>query len=514
MSKRRLRMRQIKEMLRLRYELKCSQQTIADSTGIARSTVKDYLLRAGAAGISWPLEEDMSNEALNALIFPADANKGSSGRALPDWSYIHKQLKLKSVTLQLLWEEYKRDNTSGYQYSWFAHRYRIWAKKRDVWMPQIHKAGDKSFVDYSGLKLTIWSLNLQDIAFEAELFVGALGASDLIFCTLTKTQQLHDWIGSHCDMFKYYGGSSSLIVPDNLKSGVSKPHRYEPSCNSTYEELAQHYGCAIMPARVYKPQDKAKVEKAVQLVQQRVLAPLRNQRFTSLEQANEKIAELLEQLNLRHSKAFGCSRRELLNQVEREALQPLPPTSYEISKWSQIKINGGYHICVDSHYYSVPYQYAHKTVDIRSTLKSIEAFYNDERIACHQRDDTVGGYTTVDAHRPEAHRQQAIWHATRLQAWANGIGAYTNLLIQGLFNDSKRHVYQKERSALGILRLSHAYSDDLLELACKKALDIGTHRYDSIESLLKKDKLASPEQSNLDCQTPEHSNVRGAQYYH
>lgn len=507
-------MRKIKEILRLKHDLNYSQQTIADSTGVARSTVRDYLGRAKAAGLVWPLSDDMTNEKLNDLLFPVDANKSSSNRAEPDWSQIHNQLKRKAVTLQLLWEEYKRDNPNGYQYSWFAYRYRIWAKKFNVWMPQVHKAGDKAFVDYSGLTIPIWSKNFQEVESHAEVFVGVLGASDLIFAHATQTQQLADWVNAHTRMLNYYGGVPAALVPDNLRSAVSKAHRYEPACNQTYEEFAQHYGCAVMPARAYKPQDKSKVEKSVQLVQQRILAPLRDHKFTSLNEANEKIAKLLEDLNNRHSKTFACSRRELFNQVEREALRELPETNYELSQWQQIKLNGGYHVCVNRHYYSVPYQYVYKHVDVRLTAHCVEIFYKDDRIACHQRDDSPGDYTTVNAHRPEAHRQQAQWNAKRLKIWAASVGQYTQSLIHNLFDEPKQHLHQKERRALGILRLSHAYSEEMLEQACQKALAIGTCRYESVESLLKRDNLIIAEDGDHSCQTPKHTNVRGPEYYH
>lgn len=514
MPKGKLRMNQIKEVLRLRYEVGCSQEAIANSTRIPRSTVRDYLARAKQAGIGWPVAQEMSVEEVHARLFQAEQkNSSKMPRPLPAWTKVHKDLTAPGVTLRLLWEEYRQDHPNGYQYSWFAHKYRQWARKLDVWMPQAHKVGEKTFVDYSGLKLQIWAPNLQDIAYEAEIFVGVLGGSDLIFCIASKSQQLHDWISVHRKMFEYYGGVTDLVVPDNLKSGVSKSHRYEPSCNRTYEECSQHYGFAIMPARSYKPQDKAKVEKAVQLVQQQILARLRNERLTSIEQANEKIAVLLEDLNNRHSKAFGCSRRALFEEVEKAALKPLVSTPYEIAYWETIRVNGGYHVCVNKHHYSVPNEYVHKMVDIRISEKTIEIFHNDQRIACHLISDNPGNYTTLESHRPEAHRQQASCNEQELKSWASGIGIHTEQFICRLFDDSKRHLHQKERSALGILRLSNAYSDELLEEACKKALDIGTCRYDSVESLIKRISLPTDSQEQFDYQTPTHENVRGPNYY-
>ncbi len=509
-------MREIKEILRLRYHLKRSQQDIANATGVARSTVKDYLSRARVADITWPLPEGVDNEHLNALLFPPKIGGGGVQRTVPEWQQIHTELKRKSVTLYILWEEYKRVNPNGYQYSWFARLYRDWAKEKDVWMPQQHKAGEKAFVDYSGLKVAIYEMNLQDIAFEAEIFVAVLGGSDLIYCEASQTQRLPDWIGSHQRMLTYYQGVPELIVPDNLRSGVTKSSRYEPLCNVTYEELAHHYDCMIMPARSYRPKDKAKVEKAVQLVQQRILAALRHERFVSVAQLNKKISELLDALNHRHSKSYGCSRWELFNQIERDALRALPETHYELATWEKQCVNGGYHVCVKQHYYSVPHQYVRKVIEIRITENAIELFYDDSRIACHVRDDTPRAYTTLETHRPESHRQHKLWQSEeRLQSWSASIGPYTQQLIAQLFSDPKRHLYQKERSALGILRLSHAYSEALLENACEKASAIGTWRYDSIVSLLKQQRPGATSNTlDQNYKTPDHDNVRGPNYYH
>lgn len=271
----------------------------------------------------------------------------------------------------------------------------------------------------------------------------------------------------------------------------------------------------VMNDRSYKPKDKAKAEKAVQLVQQRILAAIRNERFCSLERLNERMSALLETLNDRFSKSFGSSRRELFDSVEKEALRPLPAQAYELALWKQQQVNGGYHITVDKHYYSVPYQFVRKKVDIRTTENGVEVFYLDERIACHQRVDQPGIYSTIDNHRPESHRQQAQWNHSRLIPWAQGIGTCTGKLIMNLFADEKRHLHQKERSALGILRLSHAYSDVALETACEQALRIGTHRYESITSLIKRQHVSNEvvDKDSL-FESPAHENVRGPGYYH
>lgn len=516
MPKERLTMRQIKEVLRLKHGLGLSQRAISESMGIPRTTLRDYLLRAKVADLRWPLPEDISNEELNVLLFPIRSEGLSKPCSEPDWDQTHHELKRKGVTLQLLWEEYKREHLNGYQYSWYAHRYRQWSKAKEVWMVQSHDAGDKVFVDYSGLTFPIWKTNLKEIDFYAEIFVSVLGASDLIFCLVTQSQTLEDWIHAHNKMFAYYGGVSSLIVPDNLRSGVTKAHRYEALCNRTYDEMAEHYACAIMPARSYKPKDKAKVEKSVQSVQRRILAPLRDKQFTSLTQCHEAMAPLLEALNEKPFQKLSYSRRTLFDKVEKNALQSLPTTPYDLARWHQETVNGGYHIQANQHYYSVPYAYVRKKIDIRVSRSSVECFYQEKRISCHVRDDTPHHYTTVDAHRPESHRQQAMWGSRRLLSWAQSIGQRTGCFIQQLLQDKKRHLHQKERSALGILRLSHAFDEARLEKACQQAMEIGTFRYDSVESLLKNRRHHSSSDRMKESlyQSQSHENVRGSKYYH
>ena len=377
MPKERLGVKKIKEVLRLKHTMGLSQQAISNSTGIPRSTVRDYLGRAKTAGLSYSLLNDIDNEQLNALLFPARKEEASQQRPSPSWSAVYKELKRKGVTLQLLWEEYKRKHPNGYQYSQYTYLYRQWAKSKDVWMVQQHTAGDRVFVDYSGLTFPIWKTNLKDRDFQAEIFVSTLGASDLIFCLATQSQKLEDWVHAHNKMFTYYGGVPALIVPDNLRSAVSKAHRYEALCNRTYDEMAEHYGCAVMPARSYKPKDKAKVEKSVQSAQRRILAPLRDKKFTSLVQLNEAITALLEELNEKHFQKLPYSRKELFTKVEQEALQPLPASSYNLARWHQETVNGGYHIRANDHYYSVPHAYARKKIDIRSSQSTVECFYQE-----------------------------------------------------------------------------------------------------------------------------------------
>lgn len=514
MPKERLPMRVIKEVLRLRWFLKKSQREIARSTGISRSTIRDYIRRANAAHLNWPLPAEMSEAKLHELLYPSLKKESATARFVPQWNEVHCELRRKGVTLCLLWEEYKQAHPEGFQYSWFAQSYRRWRKGLEVWMAQTHTAGDQVFVDYSGVTVPIWDRCCQQIIYEAEIFVACLGASDLIFCLATKTQQLPDWIRAHCDMFEFYQGSPLAVVPDNLRSAVSKAHRYEPTAHRTYEDCAAHYGSSVMPARTRHPKDKAKAEKAVQSVQRRIIAPLRKQRFSSLELLNEAIHDLLEQLNNRPFQKLPGSRRTLFERIERQALQPLPPTRYSFGQWFVETLNGSYHVRIHQHYYSVPYRYVGKLIETRVSARLVECFCRDQRIACHQRDDTPNGHTTQDEHRPEAHRQQALWGSKKLMQWALSTGHFSYQLIIQVLNQSGRHPQQRERSALGILRLSHCYGSDALESACQYALSIGTTRYDSILSILKKGLAPiSPDIDEPSC-IHNHKNVRGSQYYH
>lgn len=508
-----LSMRQIKEVLRLSWNLDRSQRYIAQSTGISRSTVRDYLRRARAANLGWPLPEDITEEHLHQLLYPPVERTEARSRPLPSWSTIHQELKRKGVTLNLLWEEYKREHPNGLQYSRFAQQYRQWRKGLEVWMIQTHKAGDKAFVDYSGLTVPIWNARCTEILYHAEIFVACLGASDLIFCVATKTQQLPDWIHAHCLMFEFFEGAPLALVPDNLRSAVTKANRYEPLCHRTYEDCAAHYHSSVMPARSYSPKDKSKAEKSVQFAQQRILAPLRDTRFNALDRLNESIAHRVMDVNDRHFQKLPYSRRELFERIERKALQPLPSTRYTFGQWFSETLNGSYHVCIHLHHYSVPYTYVGKKIETHVTARTVECFCRNQRIASHQRNDTPSEHSTLDEHRPEAHRQQALWKSDRLLKWAEQIGLHTYQLINQVLTQKRRHLQQKERSALGILRLSHRNSEPDLEEACAYALSIGTIRYDSILSILKRGLAQSVVGDDETGCGSQHANVRGADYY-
>lgn len=294
----RLSMRKIREVLRLSWGGRLSPRAVAQSCGIGRTTVRQYLKRAEGAGLSWPLPEGLSDGALEAMLFPPPVSPTNAPRALPDWKELHKELRGKGVTLFLLWEEYKAVYPEGYEYSRFCELYRQWAGKLPVWMRQDHRAGEKLFVDYAGMTMPVTDPKTGEVR-EAQIFVATLGASNYTYVEATWTQQLPDWIAAHVRAFAFLGGVPHLVVPDNLRSGVSYSCRYEPDANPTYAELAAHYGTAILPARVNKPQDKAKVESGVQGVERRILAKLRNRTFFSLTELNQALSALLDEYNRR-----------------------------------------------------------------------------------------------------------------------------------------------------------------------------------------------------------------------
>jgi len=510
MATKRLSVRKIKEVLRLKAS-GLSNRQIAHICSIGRSTVADYLIRAAAAGLSWPLADDIRDESLERLLFPPPPHP-STERPLPHWPKIHKELKRKGVTLALLWEEYKAQYPEGYQYSWFCELYREWRGKLKVWMRQVHKAGEKLFVDYCGQTAEVVNPATGEVR-EAQIFVAVLGASNYAYAEATWTQNLADWIDSHQRAFKFLGGVPELVVNDNLKSGVSAASRYEPDLNPTYQDMAIHFGTAILPARVRKPKDKAKVEAGVQLVERWILAALRNRTFFSLNELNQAISELLVKLNNRSFQKIPGSRRTLFETLDKPALKPLPQTPYQYAEWKKAKVNIDYHVEVHRHFYSVHYKLVGKRLDVRITANTVECFHKGQRVASHRRSYKKSGFTTVAAHMPKSHREYLKWTPERLLNWAAQIGPSVAELAQ-LIIESRAHPQQGFRSILGILRLSKPYGQKRLEAACKRALAINAKSYKSVQSILKNGLDQRPlTKKEPDPSPVQHPNIRGAHYY-
>ncbi len=505
-------MRKVLEVLRLKWGCGLSNRAVARSCGIARSTVAEYLRRAEQAGLSWPLPEDMDESKLEALLFPPMEPSSGRERHQPDWAEVHRELKRKGVTLALLWQEYKDAHPDGYQYSFYCEQYRRWLGAVDVCMRQEHKAGEKMFVDYAGHTMPLTDRKTGEVR-EVQIFVAVLGASNYTYVEATEGQTLPDWIGSHVRALAYFQGAPAIFVPDNLWSGVSKAHWYEPEVNRSYEECARHFGAAVVPARVRRPKDKALAELGVQGVERQILARLRNHCFFSLTELNRALWRLLENYNRRPFQKLEGSRSSLFETVEQPALQPLPQQAYEYGEWKKARVNIDYHIAVDGHFYSVPYQLVKEQVDVRATATTIEVFHRHKRIASHFRGRHKNGYTTVKEHMPEAHRQYAEWTPERLVRWAQKTGGKTATLIESILA-SRPHPQQGFRACLGIMRLGKLYGQDRLEAACARALAIKATSFKSVESILKKglDKQPLPE---VEPEPPaiEHDNIRGPEYY-
>ena len=477
-------MRKVREILRLRYACELSERQIAQSCNLSKGSVSNYLRRAEAAGLSWPLPDEWDDAALEARLF---AVKGEAARPEPDWEHVHKEKQRKGVTLLLLWQEYKAQHPAGYEYSTFTVRYRAWLGEQGVTMRQSHVAGEKLFVDYAGVTVDITDPVSGEVQ-QGQVFVAVLGASNYTYAEVTQSQSSGDWLLSHRRALEFFGGVPKVVVPDNLKAGVKSACRYEPELNPAYAEFAAHYGLAVVPARVRKPRDKAKAEVGVQIVERQILAPLRNRTFFSLREANEAVRELLTELNTKPFQKLPGNRQSAFEDLDKPALQPLPATGFEVASWKKAKVNIDYHVEVEGYYYSVPYQHAKQSVELRLTSATVEVFHQGKRIASHFRVEagarSRGRHTTIKEHMPKAHQRHADWSPARLIGWAEKTGEATASVVTHIL-DSRPHPEQGFRSCLGILRLGKHYGNERLEAACQRAQRLGSYSYKSVQSILK-----------------------------
>jgi transposase len=423
MAQSRLSMRKIRDVLRL-SAAGLSKRQIAASLGIGPTAAGACLRRARDAGISWPLPDDLDDDALERRLYPAPAADAKDWRSLPDWPVVHRELRRKGVTLQLVWEEYRAIHPDGYGRSWFCELYRAWEGRLSPTMRQAHVAGEKLFVDYAGTTIDIVDAATGEVH-ACQLFVAALGASSFTYAEATFSQTLPDWIGAHTRAFAYFSGVPAMVVSDNLKSGITKACFYEPAVNRAYAEMASHYETAIVPARPLKPRDKAKVEVAVQVATRWIIAKLRNTTFFSLPALNEAIAACLTTLNERVSRHLGASRRALFNALDRPALKALPAEVYVYAEWKQCRAGLDYHVEVEKHYYSVPHALLRETLWARITVRGIELFHRGTRVAVHVRSSSNRKHTTVRDHMPSSHQRYADWTPERIQRKANKIGPKT-----------------------------------------------------------------------------------------
>jgi transposase len=476
-------MRKIEEVLRLKYEVGLTHRAIAQSCSISPSTVSEYVTHAKAAGLSWPLPEGLSDKALEELLFPQRGPASGAKTPQPDWAAVHKELSGKSVTLSLLWVEYRQEHPQGYSYSQFCYHYRHWAKQLNPMMRQKHKAGEKLFIDYAGQKASVVDPETGGV-WQAEVFVAVLGASNYTYVEAHRSQSLPNWIGAHVRALAFLGGRPEVLVPDNLKAGVKSPHRYEPDINPTYQDFAQHYGLAVVPART----------------------------FFSLAELNRAIRALLDELNNRPMRHLGQSRRQLFESLDQPALSPLPARPYQFARWKKARVHIDYHVAFDKHFYSVPYTLKGKEVMVRATEKTVEIFYQRTWQASHPRSQAQGRFSTQREHMPPAHQKLSDWSPERFQRWAQEIGPHTTQLIAAVL-ESRHHPQQAYRSCLGILGLGKRYTNKRLEAACRRALPAGIRSYKGIHNILKNklDQLEADDPPTAPL--PAHANIRGEGYY-
>lgn len=504
-------MSKTKEILRLRWALERSVRETARATGVSVGVVSKTESRAKRAELNWAALEALDDEQLERRLYGGPKHSRAPDRAMPDPAWMHAELRRPGVTLELLHLEYLRENPDGFRYTAFCDVYRRWRERGGLVMRQQHKAGERAFVDYSGKRPSVIDPTTGEVV-DVELFVAVLGASNLTYAEVTRTQTVPDFVGSHVRAFAYFGGVPKVTVPDQLRSAVRVPSRYEPTIARTYSELGSHYGTAIVPARPAKPRDKAKVEVGVQIAQRWIVARLRNETFFSLAALNKRIAELLEDLNARPMKKLGgVSRRDLFERVERAALLPLPNEPFVVSEWKRATVNVDYHVQLAEHFYSVPYTLVREEIEARLTATTIEIFYRGRRVASHARSIVRFRFTTDTAHMPEAHKKHFAG-ADAVIAWASSVGPMTEAMVNRIL-DAQPIREQGWRSAKGLQRLSGKYGDTRLEKACAHALHFGARSYKPVERLL---ALGREEQPLPDAKTKviAHENVRGPGYFH
>ncbi|MBM3703269.1 MAG: IS21 family transposase [Actinobacteria bacterium] len=513
MKKKRISMDKIREILRLSQELNLGCRKIAQALSISKTAVSQYVSEFRACGIDYQGICNLTDSKLSELL-STKKKKSKKYEVLESYfCYFAKELKRKGVTLKTLWEEYIADNPNGYSYARTTWHYRVWKQASQSTMHIEHKAGDKMFVDFAGQKLQIVDRKTGEIK-DVEVFVAILGASQLTYVEAVETQKSSDWIRANENAFLKFGGVTSAIVPDNLKSAVTNPNKYEPDINPEYEDFARHYGTVILPARSGKQKDKALAECAVKIVYQRIFAPLRDRIFYSTLELNEEIADLTDRHNSIPFQKLKISRYGLFLEVEKDSLKPLPAERYEFKKFAYLKVTFNYHIelAEDRHYYSVPYNYIRKKVKVIYTEKSVEIYHNNIRIAFHARDRKAGGYTTIKDHMPSAHKFYAEWSPERITGWAAKIGDDVKEMTVKLLK-SRDHPEQAYRSSIGIISLAKKYGNGRVNKACARALSYKLYKYKAVKNILEKglDRIEEePEEAQL---LPIHSNIRGADYY-
>ncbi len=516
MAKRKVTMKKIREIIRLHTECNMSIRQIAQSLTISRPVVTDYIQLIQRTGISYADISAMPDNELEHLVSSGNKKENQRYQRLSSqFEYFTRELKRTGVTLALLWEEYCAAEEAPYSYSQFCYHFQMYSETSELSMHIEHKAGDKMFVDFTGKKLTVTDRITGEIK-PVEVFVAVLGASGYTYVEACLSQKKEDWIRVNENALRYFGGVSAAIVPDCLKSAITKTGRYEMDKNPEYTDFARHYDTTILPARPYSPKDKALAENAVKIVYTWIYARMRNEVFFTLNDLNKRIHNLLEAYNDKKMQRPSLSRRELFDTVEKEALRPLPQEYYEIKHFKRLKVQCNYHIYLsdDKHYYSVPYRYRGRKVDVFYTQKMVEVYENNIRIASHLRNHRPNGYTTEKDHMPHKHQYMAEWNPERFSSWAHSIGEPVQTLVDSILN-SREHPEQAYKTCLGILNLSTQYSPHRLAKACARSLRYEIYTYKGVKNILENnmEEMEDYEYDNFCAPLPEHENVRGSNYY-
>ncbi|MFU0948927.1 IS21 family transposase [Kluyvera ascorbata] len=513
MFAKRIAMRKIRDVLRLRLQAGLSFRQISLSTKVSVGAIQKLLKTAEQLQLAWPLPDGLDDTQLARLFYPAADTRGSSRFQLPDWPTVHQELKRKGMSMQLLWQEYtERYPNRCYSYSQFCERYRGWCQLQKRSMRQQHKAGEKCFIDYCGPTVPIVSGSTGEIR-QAQIFVAVLGASNYTYAEATLTQSLPDWLHSHVRAFEFFGGTPALLVPDNLKSGVNKACRYEPELNPSYQQLAAHYQLAVMPARPYKPKDKAKAEVGVQVVERWILARLRHHTFFSLAELNQCLRALLTELNERPFKQLPGNRRQAFEQLDQPALTPLPQQPYRYVAIKSVKVNIDYHVQFEQHHYSAPHQYVGETLELHAGDQLVQLYFRQQLVASHPRKHQPGT-TTLAAHMPVRHSKQQAWTPGRLKQWAQDIGPDTLRWVSDRLAE-KAHPEQAYRLCLGLLNLTRSYPPERVNGCCQLANREGLSRLKQLKSVLASNRDQLPEQPSFTLELPQsHDNIRGPNHFH
>jgi transposase len=513
-------MRKIREVLRLHSDLGCTHRQIASACHMSPSTVGAYIERAAEAGLTWAEAESLTEAQVEGRLFTYVGRSEPKARAAIDFDWLHSELPRTGVTLQLLWSEYqlaaKEAQLAPYQYSQFCELYASWRNQRRLSMRQTHRPGEKLFIDYSGKKPCFIDADTGEVH-EVELFVAVLGASNYTFAEVTLSQTIPDFTASTVRAFEYFGAAPTILVPDQLRSAVARPDRYDPDINQTFHELAQHYGVVILPAPPRKPKGKAKVDAGVLIAQRWILARLRHRRFFSLAELNNAIATLVEELNERHFQKLPGNRRQAFETLDLPAMKALPPLRFEVAERKTTRANIDYHIEFDGRYYSVPYQLRQQLIDVRATASIVECRHRGVRVTSHHRSYArKGTAVTLSEHRPRSHEDYGNWPPERMLGWGAKFGPHVEEVVRRTL-DSYPHPEMGYRPVLGILRCAEKHGAVRMEAACHRALAAAgrsvPHRR-HIDAILKRGLDRSvPSSPPVTPRSATHEFVRGASYF-